>query len=154
MRERPSHADSLDEILATSMRLFSRGVADRRRPFRTPTLATTNPTGRPSLRTVVLRGFNPATRCITIHTDRRSPKIHEIRQTPQMALHVYDPGAANAAASCMTCCAKWPKPLEPKPTGGHRKVTPGSRPTLRALRRACRCRLKILAQSIRGDLAP
>ena len=94
MRERPSHADSLDEILATSMRLFSRGVADRRSPFRTPTLATITATGRPSLRTVVLRGFNPATRCITIHTDRRSPKIQEIRQTPQVALHAYDTGAA------------------------------------------------------------
>eukprot|EP01037_Dinobryon_pediforme_P016239 gene16239-16417_t len=76
------------------MRLFSRGVADRRSPFRTPTLATTSPTGCPSLRTVVLRGFNPATRCITIHTDRRSPKIHEIRQSPNVALHVYDAGAA------------------------------------------------------------
>lgn len=94
MRERPSHADSLDEILATALRLFSRGVADRRSAFRVPTLASVNATGLPCLRTVVLRGFDPATRGITIHTDRRSPKLQEILKFPHVALHVYDASAA------------------------------------------------------------
>lgn len=94
MRERPSHADSLDEILATALRLFSRGVADRRSAFRAPTLASLSAAGHPSLRTVVLRGFDPTTRGITIHSDRRSSKIHEIRDTPRVALHVYDASAA------------------------------------------------------------
>ena len=94
MRERSSHADSLDESLATAMRLFSRGVADRRSAFRVPTLASVNAAGHPSLRTVVLRGFDPATRGVTIHTDRRSPKIHEIRNNPSVALHVYDQSAS------------------------------------------------------------
>lgn len=94
MQPRPSHADSLDEILATALRLFSRGVADRRSAFRAPTLASITTAGHPSLRTVVLRGFDPAARVAMIHTDRRSTKIQEIRQAPRVALHVYDPSAA------------------------------------------------------------
>lgn len=94
MRERPAHADSLDEILATAMRLFSRGVADRRSAFRTPTLATVTEANNPSLRTVVLRGFDPALRRVTIHTDQRAAKIQDIHRNPHVALHVYDQAAA------------------------------------------------------------
>jgi hypothetical protein len=93
MQERPSHADSLDEILATALRLFSRGVADRRSAFRAPTLATVNAAGHPCLRTVVLRGFEPAARGVTIHTDRRASKMREIQTNPSVALHVYDQSA-------------------------------------------------------------
>jgi hypothetical protein len=93
MRERSSHAYSLDEMQAAALRLFSRGVADRRSAFRTPTLATVNAAGLPCLLTVVLRGFDPATRCLTIHTDRRSLKADEIQASPGVALHVYDASA-------------------------------------------------------------
>lgn len=94
MRARPSHADDLDEVLATALRLFSRGVADRRSAFRVPTLASVDTAGHPHVRTVVLRGFSPATRGLTIHTDRRSAKLGDVRHQPRVALHVYDPSAA------------------------------------------------------------
>lgn len=94
MRQRPLHADSLDEVLTEALRLFSRGVADRRSSFRAPTLASVDAAGLPRLRTVVLRSFDPATRCLTIHTDRRSAKIREIRDRSAVALHVYDQSAA------------------------------------------------------------
>lgn len=94
MRERPPHADSLDEITIAAFRLLSRGVSDRRSAFRVPTLSTADAAGLPSLRSVVLRGFDPASRCLTIHTDRRSAKIPEIRRMPRVALHVYDRSAS------------------------------------------------------------
>ncbi len=94
MRSRPSHADSLDEVLAEAWRLLGRGVSDRRSSFHNPTLASVDAQGRPHLRTVVLRGFDPATRRLTIHTDRRSTKLREIEARPFVSLQVYDRSAS------------------------------------------------------------
>jgi hypothetical protein len=90
----PSHAYDLDEVLAEAFRLFSRGVADRRSAFRTPTIATVGPDGAPRVRTMVLRRFEPAARRLTLHTDRRAAKLSEIDQQPRLAVHVYDARAA------------------------------------------------------------
>ena len=90
---RPPPPATPEEALADAFRLLSRGVADRRSAFHTPTLATRGLDGAPSLRTVVLRGFDPATRLLRIHTDRRSPKAAEILADPRAALHAYDAGA-------------------------------------------------------------
>jgi pyridoxamine 5'-phosphate oxidase len=84
---------SLDGVRADAFRRLSRGVADRRSPFRTPTLATLGGDGCPRLRTVVLRGFDPAARRITVHSDLRAAKIGEIGADPRVALHVWDDGA-------------------------------------------------------------
>jgi|LNFM01.1.fsa_nt_gb hypothetical protein len=81
------------DALADAFRLLARGVADRRSAFHTPTLATRGLDGAPSLRTVVLRGFDPGTRVVRIHTDRRSPKVAEISADPRAAIHAYDAGA-------------------------------------------------------------
>ena len=94
MRERPAHADSLEEVWAWAKRLLSRGVADRRSAFRYPTLANVDGAGLPRLRTVVLREFDPAARRLTIHTDRRSAKLRDIRTGARVALHIYDQAAA------------------------------------------------------------
>jgi hypothetical protein len=90
---RPPPPATPEEALADAFRLLSRGVADRRSAFHTPPLATRGLDGAPSLRTVVLRGFDPATRVLRIHTDRRSPKAAEILADPRAALHAYDAGA-------------------------------------------------------------
>jgi len=90
----PPHADDLDEVLAEAFRLFSRGAADRRSAFRTPTIATVGPDGAPRLRTMVLRRFEPATRRLTLHTDRRAAKLIDIAHQPCVAVHVYDARAA------------------------------------------------------------
>jgi len=65
-------------------------LADRRGAFRTPTLATRALDGGPSLRTVVLRGFDAASRVLSIHTDRRSAKAAEIAADGRAVLHGYD----------------------------------------------------------------
>ncbi len=90
---RPGFADDLDETLAEAFRLLARGVADRRSPFHTPTLATIAADGAPSLRTLVLRGFDAPSRTLRLHTDARSAKVAELRCDPRAALHAYDAGA-------------------------------------------------------------
>ncbi len=90
----PSHAENLDEVLNDAFRLFSRGVADRRSAFRTPTIATVGLDGAPRIRTMVLRRFEPSARRLTLHTDRRVAKLSDIAHQPIVAVHVYDARAA------------------------------------------------------------
>ena len=84
--------DDLDDILAQAWRLLSEGVTDRNAPLHTPSVATLRGDGLPSVRTVVLRGVDPAARRLRFHSDRRSAKISEIRANARVALHAYDPG--------------------------------------------------------------
>ena len=88
-----TNLQSLDEIRADAFRCWSRGVADRRSAFRSPALATVGPDGRPQVRTVVLRGFDPAARVLIVHSDIRAAKIAALRANPDAALHVWDDGA-------------------------------------------------------------
>ena len=81
----PEHA------LEAAFALLAHGVADRRHPFHTPTLATRGLDGAPSLRTVVLRGFDAAAWTLRFHTDRRSAKAAELTADPRAMLHGYDP---------------------------------------------------------------
>lgn len=90
---RPTAPATLDEALQAAFGLLARAVADRHSPLHTPTLATVAADGGPSLRTVVLRAFDPATRRLRLHTDRRSAKTAEIAAEPRVMLHGYDPGA-------------------------------------------------------------
>ena len=88
-----TEAFTLDDVRADAFRRWSRGVADRRSAFRSPALATVGPDGRPQVRTVVLRGFDPAERLLTVHSDLRAAKIAALRANPAAALHVWDDGA-------------------------------------------------------------
>ena len=88
----PAFYDDLEGSLAEAWQLIGRGVADRRSPFHTPTVATTRPDGPPALRTVVLRGAVPSDWTLRFHTDVRSAKVAELQADPRIALHFYDPG--------------------------------------------------------------
>ncbi len=88
-----TNMQSLDEVRADAFRRLSHGVADRRSAFRSPALATVGPDGRPQVRTVVLRGFDPAARLLTVHSDVRAAKVTALRANPGVALHVWDDGA-------------------------------------------------------------
>ena len=90
----PAHGEHLDEVLAEAFSLFARGVADRRSAFRTPTVATVGPDHTPHIRTMVLRQFDPITRRLFLHTDRRASKLADIASVPYAAVHVYDARAA------------------------------------------------------------
>jgi pyridoxine/pyridoxamine 5'-phosphate oxidase len=89
-RPRPAHADDLHAVRTEAFALLARGVADRRSPFHTPTLASLGPDGAPRARTLVLRGFDAQSRTIRLHSDARSDKCAELARDPRCALHLYD----------------------------------------------------------------
>ncbi|WP_353210780.1 pyridoxamine 5'-phosphate oxidase family protein [Rhodovarius sp.] len=88
---RPAHAHDLEAAREAAFALLARGAVDRRSPIHTPNLATIGADGAPRLRTLVLRSFDPASRSLRLHTDRRSEKASEIIADPRVSLHGYDP---------------------------------------------------------------
>lgn len=82
---------SLDETLAEVWQLLANGVAQADDPARLPVLGTVDDTGAPQLRTVALRDAYPSPGILEIHTDILSHKINELRNTPQVSLHIWHP---------------------------------------------------------------
>lgn len=66
-------------------------AASARHPFHLVTVGTVDEAGTPQVRTVVLRAFDAARREVRFHTDSRSPKADQIRESGRAALHWYDP---------------------------------------------------------------
>lgn len=81
---------TLDDVRADAFRRLTEGAARAKSPFRNPALATVDRRGLPNVRTVVLRGFDPATRVLTVHSDVRAPKIEELGAGPHIMLHAWD----------------------------------------------------------------
>ncbi|KAA2244013.1 pyridoxamine 5'-phosphate oxidase family protein [Salinarimonas soli] len=86
-------ADNLPATLARAFDCLALGCTDRRSAAHAPALATIGLDGRPRLRTVVLRAFDPGVRRLRFHTDRRSEKTAELARDARVALHVYDAAA-------------------------------------------------------------
>lgn len=82
--------DDLDATLAQAWRLLVRGAADRRSGFHTVQLASVAPDGAPRVRTLVLRGADPATRGLRLHTDARAGKCADIAGEPRVEVCAYD----------------------------------------------------------------
>lgn len=89
----PDFYDDLNGSMVHAWRMLVRGVADRRSPCHSPTVATIGSDGRPRLRTVILRGADPETWTLRFHTDRRSDKVNELASDSRVSLLAYDPGA-------------------------------------------------------------
>ena len=89
-RQRLDCYDNLEGSLAYTWDLLERGARDRRSPMHTPTVATVAADGRPSIRTVVLRGCDRTARTLRFHTDRRAAKVQHILHDPRGAVHLYD----------------------------------------------------------------
>lgn len=62
-------------------------------PFRSFAVATADPAGAPEVRTVILRGFDPAERTLAFFTDSRSPKFDYLVRQKRAALLFYDAAA-------------------------------------------------------------
>lgn len=86
----PDHYNRLDAVKREAFALLSRGVSDRRSAFHTPVLVTHGLDGLPAARTVVLRGFDPNLRTISVHCDYRSGKVREIMNNDRSAAVFYD----------------------------------------------------------------
>lgn len=80
-----------EEILSKIFAMLTRGVADRKSPLHTPTVATIGKDGSPQVRTVVIRKFLIAERTLIFHTDTRSPKIEEIENDARISWLFYHP---------------------------------------------------------------
>jgi hypothetical protein len=87
---RPAFAGDITASLQEAFRLLADAVPNRRSAFHTPTIASLDDTGAPSLRTVVLRGFDADARSLRFHTDRRSDKARGIARDPRVMMHFYD----------------------------------------------------------------
>ncbi|MCA3380140.1 MAG: pyridoxamine 5'-phosphate oxidase family protein, partial [Roseomonas sp.] len=87
---RPAFAGDITASLHEAFRLLADAVPNRRSPFHTPTLASLDDAGAPSLRTVVLRGFDAGSRRLRFHTDRRSDKARGMARDPRVMMHFYD----------------------------------------------------------------
>lgn len=83
-------AMTLDEVRDEVFRALGRGAAHPRSGYRSPALATVDQHGRPRLRTVILRGFDPLARRLTLHSDIRAAKITELATCPHAALHIWN----------------------------------------------------------------
>ena len=59
---------------------------DRQHPWRTPVLASIDSDGCPQARTVVLRNVDRHAQTLQFFTDSRSPKVNQLRASPQIQL--------------------------------------------------------------------
>ena len=92
-----------DTIYESLWSLLEKGGSDRRSPFHTPVLGTTDADGRVQLRTVVLRQVDRANRTICCHTDRRSPKVSEILACSSVSWLFYDASRGVQVRAGGTC---------------------------------------------------
>ena len=80
---------SLDALLQTILNRLKQSCHRRDDPWRTPSLATVDDSGLPSVRTVVLRGY--ADNQLEFHTDTRSAKWQELKKLEQVGWCFWDP---------------------------------------------------------------
>ncbi len=80
-----------EELQSKIFAMLTRGVADRKSPLHTPTVATIGADGSPLARVVVFRKFLPEERSLIFHTDLRSPKIVELRADSRISWLFYHP---------------------------------------------------------------
>jgi general stress protein 26 len=75
----PDRPLALEELPARLWSELVRASRDRHHGWRLPVLATVDPQGSPQARTVVLRGADAALGELVCYTDRRSPKVSQLR---------------------------------------------------------------------------
>ncbi len=80
----------LEEFYAHAWLQLVRGVPDTRHGFHWPVLATVDGEGAPSARVVVLRAAEPDAGELVFHTDRRAPKVEQVRRRASVALTFHD----------------------------------------------------------------
>ena len=88
--DRPAHYRDLDAVLPTAWWMLGWGVGDPKADFHIAQVATVDGAGRPTLRSMVLRGVDRDARAIRFHTDHRSGKVGELRTRGEIAALLYD----------------------------------------------------------------
>lgn len=85
-------ADDFPAILDDIWKRLGRGAADRRSPFHTPAVGSTDAQGHVQQRIMVLRNVDRATGSMRFHTDVRSAKVAQAT-VGRVAVLGYDAGA-------------------------------------------------------------
>lgn len=80
-----------NQILASIKDDLQKAVSTKDHPFRYFTLATTGQNHTARLRTVVLRNFDEEGFVITIYTDKRSKKVLQLKENPNVSALFFDP---------------------------------------------------------------
>lgn len=80
-----------DAIARTAWQMLSNAADDPTQRLRLLVAATVTPEGKPSTRTVVLRGADENSGLLWFHSDRRSPKVRHLKQRPSISVLGYDP---------------------------------------------------------------
>ena len=83
----------LDQLPGLLWQKLRSATESAKPPFHLPTLCSVTPDGTPAARVVVLRRVEPHQPAIMAHTDRRAPKVAQLRQNPASAWLFYDPPA-------------------------------------------------------------
>ena len=86
----PFETAGLDRLPALLWQHLQAATESAKHPFHLPTLCTVDPDQHPAARVVVLRRVEPGTHELICHTDRRAPKIAELRANPATAWLFYD----------------------------------------------------------------
>jgi hypothetical protein len=73
-------------------RFLVRGARDIMSPFHQPAFATRRAAGGAAVRTIVLRGTDPAQRTLWFYSDVETGKVADIAADPGVEIVFYDPG--------------------------------------------------------------
>ena len=90
MKETPRFYNCLKETENEIFSLLFQGVKKRKSNFHNLVLSTINLENKPEARTVILRGFSRDELTISIHSDKRSNKINDIKKNKNVILTFYD----------------------------------------------------------------
>jgi pyridoxamine 5'-phosphate oxidase len=80
----------LNEVLSNAWDLLVQGVASRKHGFHHAAVATIGVTGKPRIRTVILRAADSAEGTLRFHTDVRSQKCVDLTSNSHLSLVLYD----------------------------------------------------------------
>jgi hypothetical protein len=86
---RATDCKDLDATLEEAWCILSEGARKAASPYHIINVATIGADGTPRIRSVVLRGFDKASRTLRFHTDTRSRKATEIDAAEALSVHVY-----------------------------------------------------------------
>ena len=80
----------LNDVFSNAWQLLELGVASRRHGFHHAAVATIGVSGKPRIRTVILRAAEAESQTLRFHTDVRSQKCKDIAANPNISVICYD----------------------------------------------------------------
>jgi hypothetical protein len=89
--DRYTGTPSLLPVREDALHALSLAATDKSSHFRTAAVASIGHDGKPQVRTMIVRAFDPETHTLMVYTDARSPKVTGFEQNKDIQLLFYDP---------------------------------------------------------------